>query len=187
MTQQQMPNPVDLYEAAARQTRRYIANVKPAQLNGPTPCSLWNVQTLLDHIVGENAFFASAMSGTPHPAAKATGNMAVVYDTETAKVLKIARAPGALDKIVEAGAFGKMPGSHFMAASFMDTLVHGWDLAKATGQDTHMDTKLTEACYAMFAPQAAGLRASGGFGPEVVVPANADAQTKLLGVLGRKA
>jgi uncharacterized protein (TIGR03086 family) len=68
-----------------------------------------------------------------------------------------------------------------------DLLVHGWDLAKATGQDTTIsddDLGRLERGAAQFGDAA---RAPGVFGPELEAPAGADRQTKLLAFLGRRA
>ena len=70
---------------------------------------------------------------------------------------------------------------------FIDVLMHGWDLAVAEHQDTRMDPSLVEACSAVIEPQLDQLKASGAFGIEVAVPPDADPQTRLLAVLGRKA
>jgi uncharacterized protein (TIGR03086 family) len=70
---------------------------------------------------------------------------------------------------------------------FIDVLIHGWDLAVATRQDTRMDPSLVEACFAVLEPQFDQLKASGAFGGEVAVPADADPQTRLLAMLGRTA
>lgn len=73
-----------------------------------------------------------------------------------------------------------------MMGSFMDTLIHTWDLAKATGQNTDMDPALAEACYAAFAPQMEQFRGPETFGPAVDISGNASMQDKLLGIMGRK-
>jgi uncharacterized protein (TIGR03086 family) len=66
-------------------------------------------------------------------------------------------------------------------------LIHGWDLAKATGQDTTLDPELVDACWTVIRPQMELLEASGMFGTKVPVADDADAQTKLLAALGRRA
>ncbi|MBV9283761.1 MAG: TIGR03086 family protein, partial [Acidimicrobiia bacterium] len=63
----------------------------------------------------------------------------------------------------------------------------GWDLAKATGQDTTLPADLVEACFEVVEPQKELLSASGMFGSEVKVADGADHQTRLLAELGRKA
>jgi uncharacterized protein (TIGR03086 family) len=73
------------------------------------------------------------------------------------------------------------------AGTFMDVLVHSWDLAVATGQSTVLDPDLVDACVAMFLPDMPELGRAGGLvGPAVAVPAGASAQDRLLGAMGRQ-
>ena len=65
-------------------------------------------------------------------------------------------------------------------------LIHGWDVATSTGQDTTLDPDLVEACLAVIEPQIDMLVASGAFGTRLDVPDDASAQTQLLGLLGRR-
>jgi uncharacterized protein (TIGR03086 family) len=66
-----------------------------------------------------------------------------------------------------------------------DVLVHTWDLARATGLDDRLDPDEVHRMYDGIEPMDEALRASGHYGPRVVVPAGADEQTQLLGFLGR--
>jgi uncharacterized protein (TIGR03086 family) len=95
-------------------------------------------------------------------------------------------APGALSQVFHLS-FGDVPGSVFAGQRFLDVLVHAWDVATATGQDTGLDPELVSRCYEMAAARRAGLRAGGLFADEVAVPPDADPQTRLLGLLGRRA
>ena len=186
MTQQEMPNPIDLYGAAAKSTSRIIAGVKASQLGDPTPCDEWNVQALIEHIVGGTGMASGSLSGVgPEPPPQGATS-AAAFEAGAAKVLDSANAPGALDATVPSP-LGDMPGGQFLSAFFMETLVHGWDLAKATGQSTDMPADLAETCYAMFDPTADEMRKAGVFGPRVQVASDAGTQAKLLAALGRKA
>ena len=78
-----------------------------------------------------------------------------------------------------------MPGSVYAGHRFLDVLVHGWDLAMATGQDCTLDPELMEACRQITEPQLEAFRSAGALGPEVAVPADASAQTRFLALLGR--
>ena len=66
-------------------------------------------------------------------------------------------------------------------------LVHGWDLAKATGQDTRLDPALVQACLDVVEPEADIWREAGVFGPKPDLPAGADVQARLLALVGRTA
>ena len=81
--------------------------------------------------------------------------------------------------------YGPVPGEIYAGHRFVDVLIHGWDLAKATGQDTTLPADLVEACFEVVTPQKDLLAASGMFGSDVKVPPGADRQTELLAMLGR--
>ncbi len=180
-----MPNPIDLYSAAVKGTREIIGGVQSSQLGDSTPCSEWNVQALMDHIVGGTGMLWASLAGAA-PETPQGSSPAAAFDAATAKALDAAKAPGALEKTVQSPA-GDMPGGQLLGVLFMDTLVHGWDLAKATGQSTDMPADLAETCYAMFGPMADEWRKTGVFGPRVEVANDASTQVKLLGALGRRA
>lgn len=76
---------------------------------------------------------------------------------------------------------------HAVAGTFMDALIHTWDLATAIGQDDVLDPELVEACVAMFLPDMPERgRASGLVGPAIAVPASASPQDRLLAAMGRQ-
>ncbi|MGA5298907.1 TIGR03086 family metal-binding protein [Nucisporomicrobium flavum] len=66
-----------------------------------------------------------------------------------------------------------------------DVFLHTWDLARATGQDDRLDPEFCAMLLAGMEPLDEMLRASGQYGPRVPVPAEADAQTRLIGFIGR--
>jgi uncharacterized protein (TIGR03086 family) len=70
--------------------------------------------------------------------------------------------------------------------AFADTLLHGWDLAKAAGIDTTMPEGLAEAAYATIHGRFTDEQRRGVFKPELPVPAGASAQERLLAYTGRK-
>ena len=83
--------------------------------------------------------------------------------------------------------YGPVPGSIYCGHRFMDVLIHGWDIARSTGQDTTLPPDLVDACSEVLEPQLEMLVASGLFGEAVPVADDADPQTRLLAVLGRRA
>ena len=182
MTHQARPNPVETFDSAAKRARQTVAGVKANQLTSPTPCTEWNVQALLDHMVGTLNFVASSLSATPP--AQAKGSLEA-FDAGVAAVSKAARMPGALEKKVKSP-MGEMPGQVFVMIAVSDTLIHGWDLAKATGQDTKLDPKNVEMVHGFMSMQAEAARKRKALGSEVKVPENASAQDKLMGMCGRK-
>ena len=72
-----------------------------------------------------------------------------------------------------------------LGIAFSDQLLHGWDLAVATGQDPRMPEDLPEAAYAIIHGRFTDEQRQGVFKPEIVVPADSSAQEKLLAYTGR--
>ncbi|MEU8198206.1 TIGR03086 family metal-binding protein [Microbispora amethystogenes] len=66
-----------------------------------------------------------------------------------------------------------------------DMFMHTWDLARATGQDDRLDPGFCALLLAGMEGMEEAMRSSGEFGARVEVPADADAQTRLLGFIGR--
>jgi uncharacterized protein (TIGR03086 family) len=83
--------------------------------------------------------------------------------------------------------YGPVPGEVYARHRFFDVLVHGWDLAKGTGQDTTLDPELLDACREAIAPDLDAFRGAGALGPPLAVGEDADAQTRFLAELGREA
>ena len=68
----------------------------------------------------------------------------------------------------------------------MDILIHGWDIAKGTGQDTRLDAELVARCLPIADALTRQFRAAGVFGDELPVTGDADQQTQLLALAGRR-
>jgi uncharacterized protein (TIGR03086 family) len=66
-----------------------------------------------------------------------------------------------------------------------DVFMHTWDLSRATGQDDRLDHDFCADLLAGMASIEPVMRSSGQFGPRIEVPAGADAQTRMLGFIGR--
>ncbi|PKB67675.1 MAG: hypothetical protein BZY81_04105 [SAR202 cluster bacterium Io17-Chloro-G4] len=81
--------------------------------------------------------------------------------------------------------FGDMPAGHFAMVPMADMVIHRWDLAKGTNQNTNFESNMAEVCIQVLTPALDMGRASGFFGSEVSVPDSASVQDRLLGMSGR--
>ncbi|WP_436794489.1 TIGR03086 family metal-binding protein [Actinospongicola halichondriae] len=174
-------------EQAVTATRAVLAGVGADQLDGPTPCSSWTVRELIDHIVGGQRFFASGITGAAPSDEKVSDDFVADFDAASTECLAAFGADGALEKMYDLP-FGTMPGAAFMGMASTDTFVHGWDLAKATGQSTDLDPALAAALLeqSKAAIQDAFRGPEGApFGPEAEAPADATAADRLAAFLGR--
>ena len=107
---------------------------------------------------------------------------AAAYAESAAAAAAVFRRPGALDAYARCPE--PVPGSVYAGHRCLDVLVHGWDLAVATGQHYALDPKLMDACRQIIEPQLEAFRSAGALGPQVAVPADASEQTRFLALLG---
>jgi uncharacterized protein (TIGR03086 family) len=182
-----------LHRRALDATRTTVVGCTPDQLTLPTPNEGWDVRFLLNHLVSGNLWAVELATGGTIAGVgdRLDGDVlgddhVAAYDASAAAAAAVFEAPGALEAPC-AVSYGPVPGSVYAGHRFVDVLIHGWDLATATGQDTTIDAELVAACVEVVAPQADMLRASGMFGSPVDLPDDADAQTRLLAMLGRPA
>ena len=183
-----------LHRRALDQVYPLVAAIHPRQWPDRTPCTDWSVRDLLNHVVSENLWVPELVAGKTIPEVGSRfdgdvlGRDPLTAFRASAKAAAAAfESPGALSRPV-AISYGPVPGSVLAGHRLLDVVVHGWDLATATGQSNHLDPEVVQAVWELVVePERRGLRESGVFGEEVPVPADADLQTRLLGVLGRRA
>lgn len=179
-----------LYEKAVTHTREYIAAVRPDQWDDATPCTEWNVRELVSHMVSTTRNVKSIMEGNGPQ--NWGGNVLgddplAAFDEARTGALAAVKATGAMARTVTTRQ-GERPAADYAIGQLQEMLVHGWDLAKATGQDTAMDPVLVEAGYARALRNRERLRSGTAWGEsEAAVADGADLQTKYLGILGRTA
>jgi uncharacterized protein (TIGR03086 family) len=65
-------------------------------------------------------------------------------------------------------------------------LIHGWDIASGTGQQVRLDPELVSPCLPIAEELSRKFREAGVFGDDLPVPDDADQQTKLLALVGRR-
>jgi uncharacterized protein (TIGR03086 family) len=177
-------------EQAIKSTRAILGGVNRDQLAASTPCASWKVSQLVDHVVGGQYFFAAMVNGEKpgEPREFAGGDFVSEFEQGSKANLAAFQADGAMDKIVHLP-FGDMPGAAFVGIAATDTFVHGWDLARATGQPTDLEPQLAAALLAG-AKQAIpesfrGPDGQAPFGPALTAPAGASNADQLAAFLGR--
>ena len=198
MPVQYTENPAELYRAATDNTIRVVRGVQSEQLGGPTPCSEWNVSDLIMHCIGGQQYAAGMLTGKPtgiefggidtlEPVEADVDVMAAEYQRSISGVLAAAVNATFMARTITLP-IGEISGAEFVFTEFMDQLVHGWDLAVATGQDATLDPVLAAAAYTLFQP--GGLygpdSALGSIATAIMVPETASSQDKLLAAVGRQ-
>ena len=170
---------LDLYSQVSQWTVDKVAGATQ-KLDATTPCEEWDVRTLLNHMLDTQRYFTGAARGEegspPSPTPPDLLGDDPVADFEHGRT-ELMAAFG------EEGVIEKTGPS--LGIAFSDQLLHGWDVAKATGQDTAMPDGLAEAAYEMIHGRFTDDQRKGVFKPEVTVADDASAQDKLLAYTGR--
>jgi uncharacterized protein (TIGR03086 family) len=182
----------DLLAAVLTDLARVVGEITPQQLTGPTPCTEYDVAQLREHVVGWLATFAA---GFADPRGQAPRENLEGYTMPADPAAEVRAAAGTLDRALRAGAASRplrlgeaaMPGGMALSMILWEYLVHGWDLARATGQPwSPPDEAAGEALG--FAPSMLTEDYQGegkAFGRPVPVPATAPPLDRLLGLSGR--
>ena len=191
-----MPRILDL-DPPARQVRTLLDGISDDDLAARTPCEEYVVGDLLDHMMGLTLAFreaATKSTGGANQAGPARPSAANL-DPEWRSIL-----PGRLEELVAAwrdpaawegttAAGGATLPADVMGMVAVDELVlHGWDLARGTGQPFACDPESTQACFEFTTMSSAPGEEAGReglFGPVVEVPADAPLLDRALGLSGR--
>lgn len=184
---------VALHDRALDDFRSTLSAVGADRWRDPTPCTEWDVHALVDHVVSENWWAADLLAGRTleEVGDRYEGDLLGddpldAYDRSAAAARTAAHEPGVVDSMVHVS-WGRIPAALFLTQRMGDLVVHGWDLARAAGQDTTMDPELLHACWRTYEPMADEIRDSGVFAIDVEAPPDADLQTRFLALVGRRA
>lgn len=189
---------MDTYEALSRAiatTEPIVAGVQPGQLGTATPCTEWDARALLNHVVGVLWLAAGLLSDTAPRHALPPGGLpegdvlgddpATAYKEAADAALAAAGIEGTFEAIHQA-AFGEMPGQVIAGFTTIDLLVHGWDLATATGQAPAFDEGVAEHALGFARQAVTDDRREPLIGPAVAVLERAPVMDRLVGFMGRR-
>jgi uncharacterized protein (TIGR03086 family) len=185
-------DPLDEFTRAVDQTAAIISRVRPDQADQPTPCRSFDVRALVNHVVLDVGMFTATADGVKGEQQTAdvigedwTGSFRAVTDR-----LRAAWQRRGVTGRTLTLPLGEVPAEWSVGQQVTDLVVHGWDIAKATGQSTDLDAQLAQVSLDWaeqnFQPEFRGDEASGRvFGPEVSVPKEAPPYERLAGFFGR--
>ncbi len=198
----------------ARQVITLLEGVRDEQLSAPTPCTDYTVGDLLDHVMGLTAEFRQAADKTPRDegtdgdtgvdgaartdeagttgpgrpsAATLHARWRSLLPDQLRNLASAWEDPTAWEGQTVAGGLA-MPAEVAGLVALDELVLHGWDLARATGQPYEVDPGSAQAVL-QFTTQAAQPQESAGreglFGPVVEVGEDAPVFDRALGLSGR--
>jgi uncharacterized protein (TIGR03086 family) len=172
---------LDLYDRGSSWTASKVKGAAD-QLDAQTPCEQWKVRDVVNHLLDTSRYFEETAAGkdasppadTP-PDVLRGGDPIAAHEKSRQSLLATYRQPGVIDKTGPS-----------LAIAFCDQVLHGWDIAKGTGQDATIPDDLAEAAFGALNGRLTDENRGNGFKPEIKMPDTAPTRDKLLAYVGRK-
>jgi uncharacterized protein (TIGR03086 family) len=176
---------------AADAAARTVGNVQAGQFGDSTPCTEWDVHTLLNHLILWTSYSAERRahgeSVSEELMAKdfaAEPGFAAAYRAQLDRALAAWADPAAWER--DLNVMGSAtPAADVAALLIAETVLHAWDLAVATGQSYTVGDKAAAAALASVEANAELFRQYKGFAEPVPAPAGAPVLDRVLALSGR--
>jgi uncharacterized protein (TIGR03086 family) len=180
---------IEYLNEAATEAARIARQVTPKQLGGPTPCEQWDVATLVNHWVLYTSHGlecrARRMPVPPERDFARDPGWAGDYAGQLDKAVAAWRDPAVWEGEVDLG-FASMPATEVAAVLIKEMIVHGWDVAAATGQRVRCSPGLAELVLVTVDTHAELYRRYDGFAAPVAIGDDAPTLDRALAHSGRE-
>ncbi|MFC4942267.1 TIGR03086 family metal-binding protein [Pseudonocardia sp. GCM10023141] len=185
-------------EVAERYRRRadrfdaLVAGVRADQWSWPSPCDEWTARDVVGHILDMHAAMLQPFGRELSPAPALADDPLGAFRAARADIEAVLADPAEAGSTHDTPMGPSTAENHIDGVASADLVLHGWDLAKATGQDDTIDPAEVERSWPGVQQMPPEMRIPGAFGPgivvfgpEVPVPSDAPLQDRLLGLIGR--
>jgi len=176
---------------AAGAAAHAVDNVRSDQLTGPTPCPDWDVRTLLNHLIlwtsyslERRAQGESVSEELMNSDFAAEPDFAAAYRTQLDRALAAWADPAAWERKLNVMG-SQTPAADVAALAIAELVLHGWDLAVATGQAYTVQDEAAAAALAAVEANAELYRQYKGFADPVTLPDGAPVLDRALALSGR--
>jgi uncharacterized protein (TIGR03086 family) len=186
---------VEVHGSCGRRFAALVAGVRLEQWADETPCSEWDVRTLVHHLLYEQRWVPLLFEGLTIEQVGDRFEGDLMGDDPSAWPGLLASSigeahaavaqPGALGRTVHLS-FGDASGQEYVVQLTADLAIHAWDLARATGQDDSLDPEAVALLLPWTEANSDLLAGSGMFGSRIDVGPDAPDDVRLLGLLGRR-
>lgn len=179
---QEVRETIETLKLAHEEFRRVLGNVTPDQWPWPTPSDDWDVRSLVNHVVQGNRWVERNViaegAGFPTDDFIGDGDPIVIFDASMDDLWTAITNADREQRV----------NTWYVGTRTSELMIHGWDLAKATGQSTDLAPELNESLLAAYRVGFDGYdRAKDGlYKAEVPVPDHAPAADRFAGFLGKQ-
>jgi uncharacterized protein (TIGR03086 family) len=180
----------ELYRRTLETWTTRVTQVPDDRWDAPTPCTEWTVRDLVNHVAGEDAWTVPLVRGSTIAEVGDSLDGDLLGEDPVGAATELAHAAGeAVEEALPAGrtvqlSYGEESLEEYLRQLAADHLIHGWDLAAATGSARDMDPAAVDEVAAWFADREEMYRSGGAVGPRVSTD-RSGAQAELLAAGGR--
>ncbi len=181
-------DPAEEHRSIAGTFTDRVRGVPDGRWDDRSPVEEWTARDVVRHLLEWFPGFLESGSGIALPVGPSVDEDPVgAWEKHAAAVQAILDDPASAGVTFTHPRLPEMPLPQAVSRFYTnDVFMHTWDLARATGQDERLDEDRCRILYEGMLPMDDLLRQSGQYGAKVAVPDDADAQTKLLGFIGRQ-
>jgi uncharacterized protein (TIGR03086 family) len=180
-----MTEVIDRYRAIADGFQAGLFGVSSSGWSSVSPCDGWTARAVAVHVIDTHRRVRAALGDVSFE--EVDPEFAITAEwTSATEAIGAALMDESLASKTVGGMFGEQPFASLVGRLLRaDTLIHTWDLARATDQDDRLDEGGAERALAFLTPIDDAIRRPGGFAPKLNPPPGADAQARLLAFAGR--
>lgn len=181
-----------LFKKAGEQMDKYIQNISEEDLEKDSIDKDWKVRDLLNHIISEQLWLPPLLKG------KTIAEVGDQFDGDllgsdfkgawskaAQEVNEALLKEGALDGVAHLS-YGDFPGEKYASDMLFDLIIHSFDVAKSTGQNTSLDEELVNVAWDYASKNAEEWRKAGALGEKIEVSNDASLQDRLIALSGRE-
>jgi uncharacterized protein (TIGR03086 family) len=178
-------NPAERHRQIASTFTDRVRQVK--DWDAATPVPEWTARDVVRHLVEWlPGFLAAGSDVQPQSGPDVDDDPAARWGAHCDWVQALLDDHGSAQRMLENPHIGSLPLDRAIDQFYTtDVFMHTWDLARATGQDDRLDADYCALLVKGMEDYEEAIRSSGQYGPRVPTPPGSDAQTRLLGFIGR--
>jgi uncharacterized protein (TIGR03086 family) len=174
-----------LYELVAEGFASRVDQIEETQWATPTGHEDWTVRDMVAHVISTQQRVLGTLGEPVAATVDEDGDLKKQWREASGALRDALNDPERGTKVIR-GLLGRQPFELLVGQLICpDTLVHTWELSRATGQDETLDPAAMRASTAILTPIDDSVRRPGGFADKIPTPADADEQTKFLHFVGQ--
>ncbi|MFD4293755.1 TIGR03086 family metal-binding protein [Rhodococcus sp. NPDC058505] len=181
-----MTDTAETYRRLADRFTDTVTRIPADRWDSPSPCEGWTARDVVGHVI-ETQSFPLTPAGLSLPSGPdVAADPVAAWATARDAVLEILEDPERAGREYDSRLGRTTVAATFGAFMAFDLVIHRWDLARATGLDETIPAEDLAIASGLAERMGDAIRSPGVCGPAVEVPAGADEQSRVLGILGRR-